>query len=113
MREIKFRAWHKEKKYMRYDDIYPDEKRDWDGWEQSLGCMLTVMQMDFELMQFTGLKDKNGKEIYESDLLKRLDGEIDEVVFDGGCFCVKHKAGDMDLISAHNNFEIVGNVYER
>ena len=62
--------------------------------------------------QFTGLLDKNGKEVYEADLLKRLNGEVETVVFDSGCFCIKHKDGSFDFIAEHNQFEIVGNIYE-
>jgi len=69
MRTIKFRAWDKQLSTMRYNDIYPKSARDWDEWEQSFDCMLTVIEMDYVLMQFTGLLDKNGKEIYEGDVV--------------------------------------------
>lgn len=69
MREIKFRAWDNLNKYM-WDvmQYLPYAGRIWTvkiqhNWGQSYMCD------EFELLQFTGLLDKNGKEIYEGDIL--------------------------------------------
>ncbi len=62
MREIKFRAWHKKAKKM------VDWKELVTNW--LLQNILRDGDENIELMQYTGLKDKNGKEVYEGDILK-------------------------------------------
>lgn len=76
MREIKFRAWDKENKRFGYLD-HPFDNN-WYEHPSIYGTCPAVftnnwkgkIKDDYELMQYTGLTDKNGKEIYEDDILR-------------------------------------------
>lgn len=59
MREIKFRAWDRKVKVMR---VWEPKKQ----WLEALGNPFN--ETDYKAMQFTGLLDRNGKEIYEADI---------------------------------------------
>ena len=73
-REIKFRAWDKVTEKLRYDIEIPK-----DYFERYGRCDLLNMFVNlsrrYDFMQFTGLKDKKGKDIYEGDFVLEDDGE--------------------------------------
>jgi uncharacterized phage protein (TIGR01671 family) len=117
MRQIKFRAWDKKIKKM-YEDIplislssHVKEK------DETLNKSLKSFQTDsvgFTLMQFTGLLDKNGKEIYEGDVLKWTHPNFTENK-------VEYKILEMSDIRKslmiepdclNGWIEIIGNIYE-
>jgi uncharacterized phage protein (TIGR01671 family) len=105
MREIKFRAWLYKDKKMQYESLFRAEK--FGGRD----CEI--------IMQFTGLHDKNGKEIYEGDICHSKNHEPSnyKVEFFEGGFCLTCEgAYPIDI----NHFfpsigcciEVIGNVYE-
>ncbi|MEJ1301906.1 YopX family protein [Lactiplantibacillus plantarum] len=98
---IKFRAWDNECKIIRdYDELK--------------GLTLDALDAsDFKLEQFTGLKDVNGKEIYEGDILEnRKYRSI--VKFASGKFLadVVGTISRFDLIGETHGSKVIGNVHE-
>jgi uncharacterized phage protein (TIGR01671 family) len=138
MEEIKFRVWDKTRKVIYRDvkldhayyekqvygdmfvaiflNVYPAEYKNFERYEVS----------NFEILLWTGKKDKNGKEIYEGDLVKHKSGAIGEVVWNNhtsGFYIHKVSKSDTDYnsfefyLNGERNFEwedleVIGNIYE-
>lgn len=109
-RIMKFRVWLKEEKEMRFDRF----------------VINPVQQVENEngiIMQFTGLYDKNGKEIYEGDIItEAVQNEFGsyakdkplEVYFNSviGAFRAQDKSDKIHDWSIGKNCEVIGNIYE-
>lgn len=103
MRELKFRIWDGKK----YDDHdwHINTKGNLCAWDHS-GCEPLDDNYPIIIEQYTGLKDKTGKEIYESDIVKDK-GQILVVpeIFECG-----YRHGEYS--EYHEECEIIGNIHE-
>jgi uncharacterized phage protein (TIGR01671 family) len=109
VREIKFRAWDKEAQHMIVDSpicmagIMRDKigkKRDFNG---------NLLAEKYILMQYTGSNHKNGKEVYEGDILKTIGDKVFPPVkfYNGGFAC----GAQLCIPAFTENCYIVGNKY--
>ena len=107
MRDIRFRAWDKIKQTMVMLTFPPEN-----AWFDK------GFNYEFEIMQYTGLKDKNGVEIFEGDIVEYVHDYIQEdltdirkaeVVFQHGGFQISNSF----LVDwGDRTYKIIGNVFE-
>jgi uncharacterized phage protein (TIGR01671 family) len=120
MREIKFRAYvswfndeaDKIEGRFIYSE-YVEGKRDF-GFLIHDDCLqhkLIGEKFSIKWGQFTGLHDKNGKEIYEGDIIKALTSSA-VIVFFEGAFCCYDGNFTLPFGVSANSLEIIGNIHE-
>lgn len=123
VREIKFRAWDSEKKIMFSSDVL-NVFIHFDGQLQSANengiIRGTYNTPKLNLMQYTGIKDGNGVEIYEGDILnvsKEYSGSFfpTQVIFENGAFRtqISHMHNPVPLTEERAlTLEVIGNIYQ-
>ncbi len=109
-REIKFRAWNDGVMIYEPSVAFGNINEQILSWQKD----------NYVLMQFVGLKDKNGKEIYEGDIVKwnswkegtNLNRPLNnsEVVFSEGAW--RTKGNQNWNLAIYSNVEVIGNIYE-
>lgn len=111
MREINFRAWNKKEKFL--DTAWSID------FEHGEVCHRAHNMSDLDdciLMQYTGLKDVNGVEIFEGDVVQGFNRlwerlVVEKVRYLNGCFMFGNYNAH-EFLNKHQYIEVIGNIYE-
>ena len=127
MRKLKFRVWSEKQKTYDYKHPYNTLGN---FYINQNGCLFSdfgntvapeVRQEDFVVEEYTGLKDKNDKEIYEGDIVKITrsygysflpKGAKAKIEFDEKELCYKLRGQGEFRLTAKKELEVIGNIHE-
>lgn len=125
MSEIKFKVWHKEKKeFINSGNVAISLQGD--VWDATNKHFINITN-DVEITQYTGLKDKNGVEVYSRDII-RVDDEYNiliDIVYealevigadlpveDSSNFDYNYTVEELNSLLMFSSFEVIGNEFE-
>lgn len=134
MEEIKFRAWNEVKKEMHTEFQFISSGSDGNDWilfhskekpvkrtKEGLLFDDPFFRHQMKLMQFTGIKDKNGKEIYAGDIIRNSQADYNKVIWFYDSWCYKNYHAEALPLGDHGNpyvndglsdHEVIGNIYQ-